>query len=191
MPVVTQTAERCGDRPVANALGNVVSAIATTGLGMSASAHSRSIMPWSSGACSGVTTRARIARSAALSELYHWYQAIPSPIRAITGTSPPKPAWIAIHMSTTMNATNSAPSRNITVVIRRVSPRSGAKRVRVLAMIVCSFSVSAVSRPVWSAARVPAARRAGCTRGGLVDRLGVEDLVAGAGGQALRGRCRP
>ena len=44
MPVVTQTTERSGDRPVANAFGMSVSAIATRGLGMSASAHSRSII---------------------------------------------------------------------------------------------------------------------------------------------------
>ena len=56
-PVVTQTTERDGDRPVANALGMSVSATATRGLGMSAMAHSRSMAPWSWGACSGVTIR--------------------------------------------------------------------------------------------------------------------------------------
>ena len=45
MPVVTQTTACCGrTRPVANALGTSVSAIATRGLGMSAIAQSRSIM---------------------------------------------------------------------------------------------------------------------------------------------------
>ena len=73
--MVTQTAEWLGLRPVANAFGTSVSAIATVGLGMSASAQSRSIIPCSSGASSGVTTRARIAASAILSEKYHW----PSP----------------------------------------------------------------------------------------------------------------
>ena len=72
MPVVTQTTERSGERPVANALGTDVSATPTRGLGMSASAQSRSIMPCSSGASSGVTSRARIAFIATLSELYHW-----------------------------------------------------------------------------------------------------------------------
>ena len=72
MPVVTQTTDRSGDRPVAKALGTEVSAMPTRGLGMSASAQSRSIIPCSSGACSGVTSRARIARIATLSELYHW-----------------------------------------------------------------------------------------------------------------------
>ncbi len=72
MPVVTQTTARSGERPVANALGTGVSATPTRGLGMSASAQSRSIMPCSSGACSGVTSRARIARIATLSELAHW-----------------------------------------------------------------------------------------------------------------------
>ena len=42
MPVVAQTTACFGERPVANALGTSVSAIATFGLGMSASAHSRS-----------------------------------------------------------------------------------------------------------------------------------------------------
>ena len=72
MPVVTQTTERSGDRPVANALGIGVSAMPTRGLGMSASAHSRSIMPCSSGASSGPTSRARMARMATLSEDHHW-----------------------------------------------------------------------------------------------------------------------
>ena len=44
----------------------------TRGLGMSASAHSRSIMPCSSGASSGLTSRARIARIATLSLFHHW-----------------------------------------------------------------------------------------------------------------------
>ena len=44
----------------------------TRGFGMSASAQSRSIMPCSSGASSGVTSRARIARIATLSEEHHW-----------------------------------------------------------------------------------------------------------------------
>ena len=64
MPVVTQTTEWLGERPVAKALGSGVSAIATRGFGMSAIAQSRSIMPCSSGASSGVTSRAPMARSA-------------------------------------------------------------------------------------------------------------------------------
>lgn len=43
--VVTQTTARSGERPVAKALGFGVSAMPTRGLGMSAKAHSRSIMP--------------------------------------------------------------------------------------------------------------------------------------------------
>ena len=70
--MVTQTTARSGERPVANALGRSMSAMPTRGLGMSASAQSRSIMPCSSGACSGVTSRARIARIATLSEDHHW-----------------------------------------------------------------------------------------------------------------------
>ena len=79
MPVVTQTADRLGERPVAKAFGRSVSAIATRGLGMSASAQSRSIIPCSSGASSGLTSRAPMARSAALSEFHHWKKAMPMP----------------------------------------------------------------------------------------------------------------
>jgi hypothetical protein len=75
--VVTQTTAWSALRPVANAFGRSTSAIATRGFGMSASAHSRSITPCSSGASCGVTSRARIAFSASVSELYHWNQAIP------------------------------------------------------------------------------------------------------------------
>ena len=71
MPVVTQTTERSGERPVAKALGTDMSATPTRGFGMSARAHSRSIMACSSGACSGVTSRARMAFIATVSEKYH------------------------------------------------------------------------------------------------------------------------
>ena len=46
-----------GERPVANALGTSVSAMATFGLGMSASAQRRSTIACSCGASSGVTSR--------------------------------------------------------------------------------------------------------------------------------------
>ncbi|MCW2835215.1 MAG: hypothetical protein JWN68_3168 [Nocardioides sp.] len=72
MPVVTHTTERSGDRPVAKALGRAMSATPTRGSGMSARAQSRSIIPCSSGASYGVTSRARIARMAILSEDHHW-----------------------------------------------------------------------------------------------------------------------
>ena len=72
MPVVTHTTARSGERPVAKALGRSMSEMPTRGLGMSARAQSRSIMPCSSGASSGVTSRARIARMAILSEDHHW-----------------------------------------------------------------------------------------------------------------------
>ncbi len=49
-----------------------MSAMPTRGFGMSASAQSRSTMPCSSGASSGLTSRARIARIAALSLFHHW-----------------------------------------------------------------------------------------------------------------------
>ena len=76
MPVVTQTTEWLGVRPVAKALGMSVTATATRGLGMSASTHSRSIIACSSGACSGVTSRPPIDFSASRSEKYHCPQAI-------------------------------------------------------------------------------------------------------------------
>ncbi len=53
----------------------------TRGFGMSAIAQSRSIMPCSSGASSGVTSRARIARMATLSEDHHCQKAKPMPAR--------------------------------------------------------------------------------------------------------------
>ena len=55
-------------RPVAKAFGRSVGEIAIRGLGMSASAQTRSTMPCSSGACCGVTTLACAVESAILSE---------------------------------------------------------------------------------------------------------------------------
>ena len=72
IPVVTQTTALSGERPVAKALGTDVSAIPTRGLGMSAIVQSRSIIACSSGACCGVTSRARMAFIATVSEEYHW-----------------------------------------------------------------------------------------------------------------------
>ena len=72
MPVVTTTTERSGERPVAKALGMLVSATPTRGFGMSASTQSRSIIACSSGACCGVTSRALIAFMATVSLLHHW-----------------------------------------------------------------------------------------------------------------------
>ncbi len=72
IPVVTHTTARSGERPVAKAFGMSIWAIPTRGLGMSARAHSRSIMPCSSGACSGLTSWARIAFMATLSLFHHW-----------------------------------------------------------------------------------------------------------------------
>src|SRR6478735_8627730 len=127
MPVVTTTAEWPGERPVANAFGNSVSAIPTRGLGMSASTHSRSIIACSSGASSGVTSRARIAFIATESELYHWNHTTPRPMSAM------KNAYCGrIAMSTAMTPTKIAPSRKITVVIRAVSPASPTNRVRAM-----------------------------------------------------------
>ena len=64
---MTQSTEFLLLRPVANAFGMRVGAIATRGLSMSASAHSRSTMPCSSGACCGVTSWAPAAARAILS----------------------------------------------------------------------------------------------------------------------------
>ena len=71
-PVVTHTTDDLGLRPVAKALGMSVCAIATRGLGMSASAHSRSTTPCSSGACSGVTSLACMAYMAILALNQYW-----------------------------------------------------------------------------------------------------------------------
>ena len=49
-----------------------VVAMATLGLGMSASAHSRSTTPCSSGACSGVTSLACMAYMAILALNQYW-----------------------------------------------------------------------------------------------------------------------
>ncbi len=68
---MTQTTARFVVRPVANAFGMSVSAMATMGLGMSAIAQSRSTMACSWGACSGATTRACIENSASRSENHH------------------------------------------------------------------------------------------------------------------------
>lgn len=57
-PVVAQTRAVFSLRPVANAFGTSLSAMATLGFGMSARAQIRSMVPCSSGACSGVTSRA-------------------------------------------------------------------------------------------------------------------------------------
>ena len=66
-PVVAHTTAALGLRPVAKALGTSVWAMATRGLGMSASAHRRSITPCSSGASCGVTSLACMANMAILS----------------------------------------------------------------------------------------------------------------------------
>jgi hypothetical protein len=67
-PEVAQTTAALGLRPVAKALGMSTSAMATRGLGMSARAHKRSMIPCSSGSCSGVTMCPCIDHRAILSE---------------------------------------------------------------------------------------------------------------------------
>ena len=83
-PDVTQTTDDLGLRPVAKALGMSVVAMATLGLGMSASAQSRSTTPCSSGACSGVTSLACMAYMAILALNQYW-QKIRT--RAMTSTN--------------------------------------------------------------------------------------------------------
>ena len=71
IPVVTTRTAFLLLRPVAKAFGMSVRAIATRGLGMSASAHSRSTIPCRRAACSesvGLTSRAPAVFSAILSE---------------------------------------------------------------------------------------------------------------------------
>src|SRR5262245_6396573 len=122
MPVVTQTTAWSGDRPVANALGRSVWAIATRGFGMSARATRRSTMPCNSGASSGVTTLAFIAVSASRSEKYHWAQARPT-----TTMMPKKKLVYAIRIAP--NANHSTTKSTDTRPMRAVSPRSPRKRV--------------------------------------------------------------
>src|SRR5690242_11655540 len=132
--------------------------MATLGLGMSASAHNRSIMSCSSGASAGVTSRARMALSARVSEFHHWNQTMPSP------TSPmiiAKPALFTATIRPTMTATNSPPSRNIVAVIRAVSPASPTNRV--LAIVVHHF-LSVGNQPL-AAEELPHLLQGGVGRG--------------------------
>ena len=77
---MAQTTARLGVRPVANAFGTSVSAMATVGFGMSATAQSRSMTPCSCGASSGVTTLPCIAYSAMRSLKYHCANSAPAAI---------------------------------------------------------------------------------------------------------------
>ncbi len=67
-PSVTQTTATLLLRPVAKAFGRFTGEMATRGLGMSASAQIRSMMPCRCGACCGVTSWARAVLSAILSD---------------------------------------------------------------------------------------------------------------------------
>jgi hypothetical protein len=70
-PVVTQRTALSALRPVANAFGSWVLAMAIRGLGMSASAHTRSTMPCrllATGPSVGLTSTAPAVLSAILSE---------------------------------------------------------------------------------------------------------------------------
>ena len=72
MPVVTTTTLRLGLRPVAKAFGTGLSEIPTLGFFMSAIAQIRSTIACTDGACSCVTSTARIAFIDSVSENHHW-----------------------------------------------------------------------------------------------------------------------
>ena len=94
-PLVTHTTDDLGLRPVAKALGMSVVAMATFGLGMSASAHRRSTTPWSWGACSGVTSLACMAYMAILALNQYWQNNKPKPMTRISTRlcSRPRTEW--------------------------------------------------------------------------------------------------
>ena len=72
IPVVAHTVAVFGERPIANAFGIAVCAIATRGFGRFAWMHSRSISAWNCGASCGLTTCAPIEYRAILSEVKNW-----------------------------------------------------------------------------------------------------------------------
>ncbi len=98
-PVVTQSTAWSALRPVAKAFGRSVSATATRGLGMSATAQSRSIAPCRCGCCSGVTSVACMANRAIRSEYQNWATSMP-PTMTTTRT-----ADFSSTISAAMNAT--------------------------------------------------------------------------------------
>src|SRR5215218_4514185 len=123
IPLVTHTTACFWLRPVAKALGRSESATATFGLGMSARAHSRSIIWCSSGACSGDTSRPRIAVRAIRSAKKYW-----------TNRNPPAISRTRIRgifraTSTATKTTYSRPSRNMVPSMRLVRPASAGNRV--------------------------------------------------------------
>ena len=127
-PVVTTSTAFLLLRPVANAFGMSVCAIATRGLDMSASAHSRSMIPCSCGACSGVTSCAPDARSATLSDQNREPNTSTAPRTTAKKMMAPAPCFRAISTKTSAvtKATKTSPSRNIVKPIRACSPLSGA-----------------------------------------------------------------
>ena len=125
--MVTTTTDLFGDRPVAKAFGASLSAIPTRGLGISAMAHSRSTTACSCGACSGVTSTARIAFMDKVSENHHCpnSSAPLSPRMRIAL----KPKAYRAAASTTYNS----PRPNRVPNMRAVKPRSVPYRVRATA----------------------------------------------------------
>ncbi|GGX62335.1 hypothetical protein GCM10010510_03410 [Streptomyces anandii JCM 4720] len=111
---------------MANAFGMSMLDTATTGLGMSAMAHSRSTTACSSGYSSRSTTLPCIANSAMRSENQYWAASTPA---AITTTSTQD---FSNTISAATNATYSNPSRNSVTPMRTVSRRSLRKRLCIL-----------------------------------------------------------
>src|SRR5215213_8112580 len=168
IPVVTQTTACCWLRPVAK------------GLGMLARAHSRSTVWWSSGACSGDTTRPRIADRARRSEKKYWKNRNPPAIRTISSQ------LLRIAMSTATNTTYSRPSRNMVPTMRLVRPWSAGNRVR-------AISVSPRDEPLVAedlSNFMDGGVGAGQDQVGGADPVGRELLAGGAdaGQQGLQGR---
>src|SRR5918996_2569914 len=126
IPLVTQSTACRWLRPVAKALGMSESEMATLGLGMSARAHSRSTIWCSSGACSGVPSRPRIAARARRSEKKYWKNRNPPAMRT-TSTQ-----LFSSAMSTATKTTYSRPSRNMVPSMRLVRPASAGNRVRAI-----------------------------------------------------------
>ena len=96
IPVVAHTVACFCERPIANALGIGVWAIATRGFGRSACRQSRSIIAWSSGASAGETSRAPAAASAILSLAKSWNRNNPPATRMMRAA-----LWVAAKSTAT------------------------------------------------------------------------------------------
>ena len=113
-------------RPVAKAFGTSESAMPTRGFSMSAIAQIRSTIACSCGACSGVTTTARMADMASESENHH---CPPSRAALMTSTNT---ALTPMANSTAARMTYRSPMPTRVPPIRAESPRSDPYRVRAM-----------------------------------------------------------